>query len=161
MRLLRRMVRASALTGALIVLALALTGCPSESSDNGSNGQPKPTATPTPVEMLGGEAPVVTLKLDMRDIAYSAEELRAPAGSVFAIEFRNRGVIEHDFTIEEFPGDASDIAGGDERFDVHVLLKRGESGTLLLRVPGTGTIAFWCNVPGHRQVGMEGMLVVE
>ncbi len=159
MRLLRRMVRASALTGALIVLAAALAGCP---SGNGNpDGTPTPTATPTPVEMLGGEAPVVTLKLEMRDIAYGAEELRAPAGSVFAIEFRNRGVIEHDFTIEEFAGDASEIGLGDERYDVHVLLKRGESETLLLRVPESGTIAFWCSVAGHRQVGMEGVLVIE
>ena len=97
----------------------------------------------------------------MRDIAYGAEELRAPAGSVFAIEFRNRGVIEHDFTIEEYSGDASDIARGDERFDVHVLLKRGEEETLLLRVPDSGTISFFCSVAGHREVGMEGVLVIE
>ena len=159
MRLLRRMVRASTLTAALIVLAVALTGCP---SGNGSpGGSATPTATPTPTETLGGEAPVVTLKLEMRDIAYGAEELRAPAGSVFAIEFRNRGVIEHDFTIEEFRGDASDVAQGDERYDVHVLLKRGESETLLLRVPESGQIAFWCSVAGHREVGMEGVLVIE
>ena len=159
MRLLRRMVRASTLAAGLIVLAVALTGCPSGNGAPG--GSATPTATPTPTETLGGEAPVVTLKLEMRDIAYGAEELRAPAGSVFAIEFRNRGVIEHDFTIEEFPGDAADIAQGDERYEVYVLLKRGESETLLLRVPESGQIAFWCSVAGHREVGMEGVLVIE
>ena len=161
MRLLRRMVRASTLTAALIVLAVALTGCPDGTGNGSPGGSATPTATPTPTETLGGEAPVVTLKLEMRDIAYGAEELRAPAGSVFAIEFRNRGVIEHDFTIEEFPGDASDVAQGDERYVVHVLLKRGESATLLLRVPESGQIAFWCSVAGHREVGMEGVLVIE
>ena len=161
MRLLRRIVRASTLAAGLIVLAVALTGCPNGDGNGNPNGTPTPTATPTPVEMLGGEAPVVTLKLEMRDIAYGAEELRAPAGSVFAIAFRNRGVIEHDFTIEEFPGDTSDIAQGNERYDVHVLLKRGESETLLLRVPESGQIAFWCSVAGHREVGMEGVLVFE
>ena len=161
MRLLRRMVRTSTLTAALIALAVALVACPDGDGNGNPAGSPTPSPSPTPTETLGGEAPVATLQLEMRDIAYGAEELRAPAGSVFAIEFRNRGVIEHDFTIEEFAGDASDIALGDERYDVHVLLKRGESETLLLRVPAAGTIAFWCNVPGHRQVGMEGVLVIE
>ena len=104
---------------------------------------------------------MATLKLDMRDIAYGAEELRAPAGAVFAIEFRNRGVIEHDFTIDEFAGDASEFALGNDEYDVHVLLDRGESATLLLRVPQAGTIEFYCTIPGHREVGMEGVLVVE
>ena len=161
MRLLRRMARTSTLTAALIALAVALTGCPGGDGNGNPGGSPTPSPSPTPTETLGGEAPVATLKLDMRDIAYSAEELRAPAGAVFAIEFRNRGVIEHDFTVEEFPGDASDIALGDERYDVYVLLKRGESETLLLRVPESGTIAFWCSVAGHREVGMEGVLVIE
>ena len=161
MRSVWRMVRASALTTALMVLAMALAACPSGNGNGSSGGERPPTPTPVPTETLGGEPSVVTLKLDMRDIAYGAEELRAPAGSVFAIEFRNRGVIEHDFTIEEFAGDASAIALGDERFDVHVLLKRGEEETLLLRVPESGTIAFFCSVAGHREVGMEGVLVIE
>ncbi len=161
MRSVRGLVRGATLPVVMVVLAMALTACPSASENGSSGGQPADTPTPTPTETLGGEPPVVTLKLDMRDIAYGAEELRAPAGSVFALEFRNRGVIEHDFTIEEYSGDASDIALGDERFDVHVLLKRGKSGTLLLRVPESGTIAFFCSVAGHREVGMEGVLVIE
>ena len=162
MRLLRRMVRASTLAAALIVLAVALTGCPSGSGDNpGGTGTPTPTRTVVPT-LPAGEAPTVTLELAMRDIAYGTEELRAPAGAVFAIEFENTGVLEHDFTIEEFPGEASEVARGDpKRFDVYVLLGRKDSATLLLRVPAAGSITFWCNVPGHREVGMEGVLVIE
>lgn len=159
MTTLRRVVRTSTLSVALLALALLLTACPSGSGDGGGGSTPTPSATPGPT--LGGEAPVVTLKLDMRDIAYGAEELRAPAGSVFAIEFRNRGVIEHDFTIDTFAGDASDFALTHEDYDVRVLLDRGESATLLLRVPEAGTIEFYCTIPGHREVGMEGTLVIE
>ncbi|MDE2640486.1 MAG: cupredoxin domain-containing protein [Chloroflexota bacterium] len=104
---------------------------------------------------------MATLKLDMRDIAYGAEELRAPAGAVFAIEFRNRGVIEHDFTIDAFTGDASAFALTHEDYAIRVLLDRGDSATLLLRVPQAGTIEFYCTIPGHREVGMEGTLVIE
>ena len=156
--MLRSVARTLASAGCVLALVLMCAACTGGSS---SGGGPTATPTPTPTETLGGEPPVVTLKLDMRDIAYGAEELRAPAGSVFAIEFRNRGVIEHDFTIEEYSGDASDIALGDERFDVHVLLKRAEEETLLLRVPESGTISFFCSVAGHREVGMEGVLVIE
>ncbi|MYE32527.1 MAG: hypothetical protein F4X80_07750 [Chloroflexi bacterium] len=159
MTTLRRAVRTSTLSLALLVLAFLLTACPSGSGGDGGGSTPTPSATPGPT--LNGEAPVVTLKLDMRDIAYGAEELRAPAGAVFAIEFRNRGVIEHDFTIDEFAGDASEFALDNDEYDVHVLLDRGESATLLLRVPQAGTIEFYCTIPGHREVGMEGVLVVE
>lgn len=158
MRVLRRVVRASTWTAVLVLLAASVTAC---SSGNGS-GTGEATATPAPARTLDGEAPVVTLKLDMRDIAYSAEELRAPAGSVFAIEFRNRGVIEHDFTIDTFAGQASEEAGGDPaQYDVHVLLDRGEEATLLLKAPTPGSIVFWCTIPGHREVGMEGVLIIE
>ena len=156
--MLRSVARTLASAGCVLALVVMCAACTGGSS---SGGGPTATPTPTPTETLGGEPPIVTLKLDMRDIAYGAEELRAPAGSVFAIEFRNRGVIEHDFTIEEYSGDASDIALGDERFDVHVLLKRGEEETLLLRVGQPGTISFFCSVAGHREVGMEGVLVIE
>lgn len=154
--MLRGVARTLAAAGVLLALVPLFAACGS-----GSGGGTDGGATPGPVETLGGEPPVVTLKLDMRDIAYSAEELRAPAGAVFAIEFRNRGVIEHDFTIDDFAGDASEIGLGDDRYDVHVLLKRGESGTLLMRAPRAGPIAFYCSVPGHREVGMEGVLVIE
>lgn len=158
MTTLRRVVRVSTLTAGLLALSLMLAACP---SGNGSGGGGTPSPSPTAGETLNGEAPAVTLKLDMRDIAYSAEELRAPAGSVFAIEFRNRGVIEHDFTIDTFTGDASAFALADEEYDVRVLLDRGESATLLLLVPQAGTIDFYCTIPGHREVGMEGTLVIE
>ena len=158
MRLLRRVALVSTGTVLLILLAVSLTAC-SSGSGGGAGGA---TATPAPTRTLGGEAPVVTLKLDMRDIAYSAEELRAPAGSVFAIEFRNRGVIEHDFTIDTFAGQASEEAGGDPaQYDVHVLLDRGEEATLLLKAPAPDSIVFWCTIAGHREVGMEGVLVIE
>lgn len=149
------------LTGGLLVLALMLAACASGGGGGQSSGSGTATPSPTPGPTLDGEAPVVTLKLDMRDIAYSAEELRAPAGSVFAIEFRNRGVIEHDFTIDTFTGDASPFALASDDYNVYVLLDRGESATLLLRVPEAGTIDFYCTIPGHREVGMEGILVIE
>ena len=130
--MLRRVARTLVSALALLALGLAFAAC-GGASGGGSGGA---TATPAPTRTLNGEAPVVTLKLDMRDIAYSAEELRAPAGSVFAIEFRNRGVIEHDFTIDTFAGQASEEAGGDPaQYDVHVLLDRGEEATLLLKAP--------------------------
>ncbi len=154
----RRVARTFRSAAVVLALVLVLGAC-GGGSGGGTGGA---TATPAPTRTLNGEAPVVTLKLDMRDIAYSAEELRAPAGSVFAIEFRNRGVIEHDFTIETFAGQASGEAGGDPaQYDVHVLLDRGEEATLLLKAPGPGSIVFWCTIAGHREVGMEGVLVIE
>ncbi len=39
-------------------------------------------------------------------------------------------------------------------------IKPGESSQIEFWINETGEIPFWCNVPGHRQLGMEGTFIV-
>ena len=159
MRLLRRVARASTWTAGLILLAVSLTAC-SSGSGGGAGGA---TATPAPTRTLDGEAPVVTLKLDMRDIAYSAEELRAPAGSVFAIEFRNRRRHRarlHDRHVRRARPPRRRVATR-RSTTCMCCSTAARRRTLLLKAPAPGSITFWCTIAGHREVGMEGVLVIE
>ena len=158
----RELAQTWALAIGAAVLAVVVIACSGDDDSDASGGGPADTATATPDDPLAGEAPEVTLELELRDIAFSVEELAAAAGSVVEILLENVGQLEHDFTIEEFPGEASAIARSDpDRFDVHVPVDRRSRARLLLRVAEPGEYVFFCAVPGHRQAGMEGRLIIE
>ena len=154
--------RTWALAIGAVVLGGVVLACSGDDDSDANGGDPADTATAMPDDPLAGEAPEVTLELELRDIAFSVEELRAPAGAVVELLLDNVGVLEHDFTIEEFAGEASAIARSDpDRFDVHVPVDRRSEARLLLRVAEPREYVFFCAVPGHRQAGMEGRLVIE
>ena len=141
--------------GASLALALAVA-CGGDSDGAGAPGAGSPVA-----DALAGVEAEASLALKMRDIAFGRDELEAAAGRVVAITIENTGTLIHDFTIDAIPADIS--AAGRQRpddFAVHVALKRREEAVLLLRVTEPGDYAFYCSVPGHRQVGMEGTLIV-
>ena len=158
----RGLARSWALAIAAVLLGGVVLACSGDDDSDADGGDPADTTTATPDDPLAGEAPEVTLELQLRDIAFSVEELAAPAGAVFEILLENAGQLEHDFTIEEFAGEASAIARSDpDRFDVHVPVDRRSEARLLLRVAEPREYVFFCAVPGHRQAGMEGRLIIE
>jgi plastocyanin len=80
-------------------------------------------------------------------LAFDTTHLTAKAGEV-TIAFKNPSAIPHDVEIE---------ANGKQLGGTEEVAESEESATLNLK-PGTYT--FYCSVPGHRQAGMEGTLVV-
>ena len=141
--------------GTLIFVAIACGG----DSDDGEAGTAAPVAQT--VDLLAGSVPESTLSLKARDIAFDRDELAATAGAVFVIVLKNTGVLLHDFTIDEIPADVSAVEQQRPgRSDVHVALDRDAQERLLLRVTRPGEYTFYCSVPGHRQAGMEGTLLV-
>lgn len=97
-------------------------------------------------ENTGGEAVGATLTVTAGDLFFQPEELDAAAGTI-TIELVNEGSAPHTFTIVE-AGDVTvaDAAGGETA-----------TGSIDLEA---GTYTFYCNVPGHREAGMEGTLTV-
>ncbi|MDP6606780.1 MAG: plastocyanin/azurin family copper-binding protein [Dehalococcoidia bacterium] len=133
----------------IIVFALLATAC-------GDDGPAEPI-----VDVLTGLDPEASLALELLDIKFGEDELSVAAGAIVAIVLENSGRLDHDFTIRKIAADVS--ASGQQRrgkFDVHLSLRGGESGQLLLRVSAPGAYSFFCNVPGHRGAGMEGTLTV-
>lgn len=120
-----------------------------------------PVATAPIEDPLAGASAEASLPLVMRDISFDRDVLELTAGQVVEIALENRGTLAHDFTIDEIPAEVS--AAGLRRpdnFNVHVPLGRGGTAELLLRVTEPGEYVFYCSIPGHRQAGMEGTLVV-
>ena len=141
--------------GTLITVAIACGG-DSEGDEAGTAADVAQTA-----DLLAGSVPESALSLKARDIAFDRNELAATTGEVFAIVLENTGLLLHDFTIDEIPADVSAVGQQrPSRSDVHVPLPRDAQERLLLRVTRPGEYTFYCSVPGHRQAGMEGTLLV-
>jgi plastocyanin len=131
------------------------TPAPAETTPAPAETTPKstqPTATtgtPAPPSSPAGKAQKIALEADPGgQLAYSATTLKAKAGTV-TIEFMNTSPVEHNVTVEQ---GNKNVLGATPTF------VGGKRSLTLKLQPGTYT--FFCSVPGHRQAGMEGKLVV-
>jgi len=91
-----------------------------------------------------------TLKLaaSPNELAFDTTSLTTKVGEV-TIDFENPAALEHDVKIEQ---NGKQI-GGTETIR--------ESKTTATVELSPGTYTFYCSVPGHREAGMEGTLVVK
>jgi plastocyanin len=141
--------------------ALAVAGCGgskgASSSSSPSSAAPAPTPPTTPTKTSTKtstitEAPAGAIGLSANSegqLAYSTTSLSAKAGKV-SIDFSNSSPLPHNVTVES---SSKSIVGATPTF-------QGGSKTLKLNLK-PGTYKFFCSVPGHRQAGMEGTLVVK
>jgi plastocyanin len=142
---------------ALLAGALALGGCGSSKSTSTAESTPATTAQSTATTATGSTstaAPTATTALSLEanpqgQLKYNTSSLTAKAGKV-AIDFKNMSPLGHNVTVESSGGGT---LGATETF-------QGGSKTLTLNLK-PGTYKFFCSVPGHRQAGMEGTLVVK
>lgn len=65
----------------------------------------------------------------------------------------NEGAIEHEFEIE------GEIAGEEREWEIEDI-EPGETKALKVKLP-PGEYEIYCPIPGHRENGMEGTLVVK
>lgn len=159
------------MTGIAVVVLIVLAACGAPNDD-----EPHPTVTriaspinapvisPTPEEgaeptaaaseSTGGEAgeasPEATdgaqeVTITGHDIYFDPAEVTIKAGPVTFI-LPNEGAAEHDFSIDAL--------------GIQVNMPAGTTQTLEADIPA-GTYDFYCNIPGHKDAGMVGTLVVE
>lgn len=87
------------------------------------------------------------IEVQATSFAFAPSEITATTGEELAIVLRAEDGVEHDFTVDEL--------------DAHVAADPGETAIGGLRADEPGRYEFYCSVPGHRQAGMEGVLVIE
>jgi plastocyanin len=102
-----------------------------------------PAATPEATPAAEGES----IEVIAVDIDFEPDELTIPADTDVEITLVNEGVLEHDFVVEDTDFRTEIIRGGEED-TITVNLSAGE-------------YVYYCSVPGHREAGMEGTLIVE
>lgn len=113
-------------------------------------------------------SPQKEIALELTDFTFAPSSVTIPAGQPVTITIENKGLVEHDFVIEQVAasmgtmegGSEMHHMGGDSDFAVHAAVQAGGTASLELTVEEPGTYQFFCSVPGHKEAGMTGELIV-
>lgn len=143
--------RTPLLVGAVLVATLFLVACGDDTDHGGPMGDGMSGAMdPGAMGHDGDASPVAPgarrIEVTASSFAFDPDGLTVEAGEDIAIVLSSEDAL-HDFTVDEL--------------DAHVAAGAGDTGEGGLRADEPGTYTFYCSVPGHRDEGMEGTLVVE
>lgn len=112
----------------------------------GGAAPPGPPPAPQPVEVA-----VVA-----REFSFSPSEVRLKKGQPVRLEFRNEGSYFHTLTVDGMPV----TVDGRERTGIELRASGGSSAAIAFTPTAAGAFAFYCAVPGHKDYGMSGRVVV-
>jgi plastocyanin len=141
----------------LVLIAVGVVGVigTSMAAGPGPGSQSQGWMTSMHEGMMGGglpagraQAPVVgapEVEVVARDFSFSPIEVTVPAGTTVNVLLVNEGDLLHDVTIPALG------------FSVEAL--PGTRASASLTVTSPGRYEFICSVPGHREAGMEGLVV--
>ncbi|MGH9042353.1 MAG: cupredoxin domain-containing protein [Acidimicrobiia bacterium] len=139
--MMRRRLRFAGLLAGVFILLSACGGgdgaSPPDTASDGSTSKPTTPAT--------GQGTPVTVKAG--DLFLEPKEVTAPAGPV-TFTYVNEGVQAHTLLIDGIAGFKLDVAAKGDT----------DTGTVDLK---PGSYVLFCDIPGHREVGMESTLVVQ
>ncbi|MFQ5945885.1 MAG: plastocyanin/azurin family copper-binding protein [Anaerolineae bacterium] len=97
----------------------------------------------------GGAGPAaVSLTVEGSEFAFDPARVTIEAGQDVTVNFTNTGTIEHNWVLLDADGD---ISTG--------LVAAGGEGSVTFSVDQAGEYTVVCDVPGHREAGMEGTLI--
>jgi plastocyanin len=134
----------------LVAIALAVFGLAACGDDDDGNDEAATEET-TVEETTGGGGAGAAIDISSPEdgsLAFDQDTVNAQAGTV-TVNFDNPSAVPHDVVIEDESG--TEIGKTD-------LVDGGVTSTSVELQPGTYT--FFCDVPGHREGGMEGTLTV-
>lgn len=95
-----------------------------------------------PGQSAGGDGVTVSAT----EFEFDPADFSLPADTPTDVTLENKGVVEHDITVDEL--------------DLQIYAAGASSTTETVTAPA-GTYTFYCSIPGHRDSGMEGTLTVE
>jgi plastocyanin len=144
------MKRASVLLIAAALAVLGLVACGGDDDDGGETTAVEQTTTNTQPSGSGGGGATLSLSAPADgSLSYNTDSLQAKAGSV-TVDFDNPSSLSHDVVIEDQAG--SEVGKTE-------LVSQAQTSVTVDLQPGTFT--YFCDVPGHREGGMEGTLTVK
>lgn len=147
--------------GVVLVALLALVGA----ACGGEGGQEAPEGT--------APAGVRTVRIEMRDIAFSPDRVEVRAGETVRFVFRNVGKIRHEaFIGDEAAQEAHEMemregrSQGTSMTMAHagdeggITVEPGETGELTHSFKAGDQLLIGCHEPGHYEAGMKVVIEV-
>jgi nitrite reductase (NO-forming) len=118
---------------------LALAPAPALQLSPPGQAQTQPPAA-APVAQSG------SIKVVASDLKFDQKEIRVAVGQPVEIVLENKGVLEHDFVVDEL--------------NVRILAQGGQTAKGTFTPTKEGSYEFICSIPGHKEAGMVGKLIV-
>ena len=111
------------------------------------------------------------ITLDAEEWRFKPSVIEVPVGHRVKLTLVNDGIVEHDVEVVEVPADNIEVGGvieqherlGSGHHDEGVVAAHAEPGTtatVIFTATEVGEYEFACTIPGHKEAGMVGTLVV-
>ncbi len=134
------------LIASVSLLVLAAACAPYLAAQPAARAGPAGVQPAQPVAPAAAALPAAETTVTATEFAFTPKTLQATAGQKLSITLDNKGVIEHDLSIE---GTTLRIAA-----------RAGQSASGSVAIDTPGTYAVVCTIPGHKEAGMRGTLTV-
>ena len=96
----------------------------------------------------GAQGAATDFNVEMMDTAFIETEVTVPANTDITVNLTNTGVGTHNFHIEELNVASPDVPGGG-------------TDKVTFNTGAPGTYQYFCAIPGHKEAGMVGTLIVQ
>jgi uncharacterized cupredoxin-like copper-binding protein len=87
------------------------------------------------------------LLVQTEDFKFAQDEIRITAGTDVQLALLNSDLLSHSFDVDEW--------------DLHIAMPANDSAEATITISQPGAYTFYCAIPGHREAGMIGVLIVE
>jgi uncharacterized cupredoxin-like copper-binding protein len=131
-------------------IAIPLAGCGGGGDDSTSADTSGGEATQASTTAGGGGGASQTVDMTAVDYKFNPSDTTVNSGNV-TFNLKNDGQQPHSLEIEDVNGQDQELEGD---------VSPGQSGTLKVNLP-PGKYEFYCPVPGHKEMGMEGEIKVK
>ena len=110
------------------------------------------------------------IKVQAAGMTYLPTTIEVMAGQPVKLTFENMDVVDHDFSIQEFPMSmmgatqeplvGHDMGGVMGDPELHMAALMNKTAVLEFTPSTPGTYEYFCTVAGHKEAGMHGILTV-
>jgi uncharacterized cupredoxin-like copper-binding protein len=112
-----------------------------------------------------------TVKITMKDLSFEPAFLKVKVGETVRFIVTNASDVDHDFTLGDVPTQVAHrqemVEMAEKGGEMHheddpnaILVKSRQTAKLIWKFTKTGKFEFDCNVPGHFEGGMTGVITV-